>query len=141
MVESWNLRISFSLRTPPIPSFARTSSTMASLTFKTGLRQGLDRFSTRPSPLPAQSRTLNRTIQQNRPRFITSSAPPGPSGHSGKSSRFRLTPTTVILCCVPLLTGYLGVWQLQRLKWKLGLIEDVDRNLSKEPLILPNEVK
>lgn len=45
------------------------------------------------------------------------------------------------MCCLPLFSGYLGVWQLQRLEWKRKLIAEVESNMSKDPLILPNEVK
>lgn len=55
------------------------------------------------------------------------------------STLFR--PITLILICAPILTGYLGVWQVQRLKWKVALIEEVDRNLAKDPIVLPNEIK
>ncbi|WWC85166.1 uncharacterized protein L201_000023 [Kwoniella dendrophila CBS 6074] len=51
-----------------------------------------------------------------------------------------LRPTTLVLICVPILTGFLGVWQLQRLQWKLNLIEEVDRNLQKQPMLLPDNI-
>ncbi|EIW70274.1 hypothetical protein TREMEDRAFT_29452 [Tremella mesenterica DSM 1558] len=49
-------------------------------------------------------------------------------------------PTTILLLFVPLLTGALGVWQLKRLKWKLELIDEVEKNMSKEALILPSNI-
>lgn len=109
---------------------------MASLRTRTSpWRQTFDRLTT-STPTRSRSFTL-----RSRPysTFPSSSS----SGSSSKNSRtgFRLTPTTAVLCCVPLLTAYLGVWQVQRLKWKLGLIADVDRNLSKDPMVLPNEIK
>jgi hypothetical protein len=55
------------------------------------------------------------------------------------STLFR--PITLILICAPILTGYLGVWQIQRLKWKVALIEEVDRNLAKDPMVLPAQIK
>ncbi|KAL1406120.1 surf-like protein [Vanrija albida] len=51
-----------------------------------------------------------------------------------------LRPITVVLLIAPLLTGYLGVWQVQRLKWKVALIEEVDRNLAKDPIVLPGKI-
>ncbi|WVQ79618.1 hypothetical protein IAT38_001718 [Cryptococcus sp. DSM 104549] len=51
-----------------------------------------------------------------------------------------LQPTTIVLIFVPILTGFLGVWQIKRLQWKLNLIEEVDRNLSKAPMLLPNSI-
>lgn len=58
---------------------------------------------------------------------------------SMRSTLFR--PITMILVIAPLLTGYLGVWQVQRLKWKLALIDEVDTNLAKDPIVLPGQVK
>lgn len=48
---------------------------------------------------------------------------------------------TAVLICVPLLTGALGVWQIQRLQWKLNLIDEVDRNLARDPMILPDDIR
>lgn len=56
-----------------------------------------------------------------------------------RSTIFR--PITMILLIAPLLTGYLGVWQVQRLNWKLALIDEVDHNLAKDPIALPGRVK
>ncbi|WOO83404.1 Surfeit locus protein 1 [Vanrija pseudolonga] len=80
-----------------------------------------------------------------RPRFGFS----GPSSHSirpsstvtNNSTRSTLLrPITLVLIIAPLLTGYLGVWQVQRLKWKVALIEEVDRNLAKDPIVLPGKI-
>ncbi|GHJ90312.1 hypothetical protein NliqN6_6714 [Naganishia liquefaciens] len=70
---------------------------------------------------------------------------PAPVRHAStqyttSSRNFRLTPTTAVLCFVPVLTGVLGVWQLQRLQWKLGLIDEVDEAMAKDPMILPDEI-
>lgn len=56
-----------------------------------------------------------------------------------RSTIFR--PITFILILAPLLTGYLGVWQVQRLKWKVALIEEVNQNLAKDPMALPAKIK
>lgn len=61
--------------------------------------------------------------------------------YTTSSRNFRLTPTTAVLCFVPVLTGVLGVWQLQRLQWKVGLIREVDEAMAREPMVLPDEVK
>ncbi|KAL7422095.1 surf-like protein [Cryptotrichosporon argae] len=70
------------------------------------------------------------------PARPASTAAPAPS--SIRATLFK--PITIILIFAPLLTGYLGVWQVQRLKWKVALIEEVDRNLAKEPMILPGVI-
>ncbi len=52
-----------------------------------------------------------------------------------------MSPTTAVLIFVPVLTGFLGVWQIRRLSWKLALIDEVDRNMAKEPMILPDHIE
>ncbi|OXC68299.1 mitochondrial protein required for respiration [Cryptococcus neoformans Bt63] len=59
---------------------------------------------------------------------------------SSSTISILLRPTSLILIFVPILTGFLGVWQLKRLRWKLDLIEEVDRNLHKEPMLLPGNI-
>jgi hypothetical protein len=118
------------------------NNTMASLRSRTSpWRQTLDRLTATTAPVRPATRSFaprSRTMST----FPSSSSGSSSSGSSsGSRSGFRLTPTTAVLCCVPILTAYLGVWQVQRLKWKLGLIADVDRNLSKDPMVLPNEIK
>lgn len=93
---------------------------------------------------PRQPRTSTpsipfRSLRRHARSYATPSTPT--ASPSTSSRKIKFGPMTVILCCVPLLTGYLGVWQIQRLNWKLGLIEDVDRNLSKDPLILPDDIE
>ncbi|KAK4685924.1 surfeit locus 1 family protein, partial [Tremellales sp. Uapishka_1] len=80
-------------------------------------------FHPTPSPFPTS-------------RFASSSS--SSSASSSKSGGIRAT--TVVLIFVPILTGILGIWQIQRLKWKVALIEEVDRNLEKEPMILPGNI-
>ncbi|BEJ15364.1 hypothetical protein CspHIS471_0411310 [Cutaneotrichosporon sp. HIS471] len=57
---------------------------------------------------------------------------------SMRSTLFR--PITILLAFAPILCGYLGVWQVQRLKWKLALIDEIDHNLTKAPIALPSHV-
>lgn len=53
------------------------------------------------------------------------------------SVSFRPLPALTVVCMI-LFAGLiaLGVWQLQRLHWKLGLIADVKHNMAAEPLTL-----
>ena len=48
---------------------------------------------------------------------------------------------TILLIFVPIVTGILGFWQIKRLRWKVALIDEVERNLKKEPMILPSKIK
>ncbi|EGG10007.1 uncharacterized protein MELLADRAFT_71102 [Melampsora larici-populina 98AG31] len=52
----------------------------------------------------------------------------------------RWTPMTVVLICVPLLTFGLGTWQVQRLKWKRRLIEDLEHKMRIDPIPLPKSI-
>ncbi|OCF44748.1 mitochondrial protein required for respiration [Kwoniella heveanensis CBS 569] len=86
------------------------------------------------SPVPRltlrSSSSSASSANANVPRYTTKK--------TSASNLFK--PTTIILICVPILTGFLGVWQLKRLKWKLELIDEVDRNLQKPPMLLPANI-
>lgn len=47
----------------------------------------------------------------------------------------------VVLAAVPLFCAYLGYWQIQRLKWKLELIDELEANLARTPMVLPDLLK
>lgn len=105
-------------------------------------------FTPRPLGIPRVARPSlrPRTTGTHRP---FGSAPSGVNSTASKytpkssssSISILLRPTSLILILVPILTGFLGVWQLKRLRWKLDLIEEVDRNLHKEPMLLPGNIK
>ncbi|WVN87651.1 uncharacterized protein L203_102834 [Cryptococcus depauperatus CBS 7841] len=82
-----------------------------------------------PSSHPFSSSSLDHSTYTGKTKY---------TGTKPKSQLLR--PTTILLIFVPILTGYLGYWQLQRLKWKLALIEEVDRNMAKAPMLLPNHI-
>jgi surfeit locus 1 family protein len=52
-----------------------------------------------------------------------------------------LSPALVGLGLIPVLTFALGTWQVQRLKWKVDLIDTLSEKLQQEPIPLPNKVK
>lgn len=52
-----------------------------------------------------------------------------------------ITPTMVLVGLIPILTFGLGTWQVQRLKWKVALIDDLEEKLQREPIPLPPHVK
>lgn len=47
----------------------------------------------------------------------------------------------IILPLVPIVCLGLGSWQLQRLQWKLNLIEDLQDKLQRAAIRLPRNVK
>jgi surfeit locus 1 family protein len=42
---------------------------------------------------------------------------------------------------IPFFTFGLGTWQLQRLQWKIALIDELEEKLQLEPLSLPKRIK
>ncbi|KAJ7786527.1 SURF1 family-domain-containing protein [Mycena metata] len=51
-----------------------------------------------------------------------------------------LTSTMIILGFVPIFTFGLGTWQLQRLQWKVALIDELEEKLQLHPLSLPKRI-
>ncbi|KAF8274119.1 SURF1-domain-containing protein [Lactarius quietus] len=51
-----------------------------------------------------------------------------------------LSPALIGLGLIPVLTFALGTWQVQRLKWKVDLIDKLSEKLQQEPIPLPNKV-
>ena len=47
----------------------------------------------------------------------------------------------ILVGCVPIVTFALGTWQVQRLKWKVALIDELEEKLQREPMPLPPHVK
>ncbi|KAF7347657.1 SURF1-like protein [Mycena venus] len=68
-------------------------------------------------------------------RFNTSDA----SSYSPRRERW-ITPTMVLLGFVPIFTFALGTWQLQRLQWKVNLIDELEEKLQLQPLSLPKRI-
>ncbi|KAI8981376.1 SURF1-domain-containing protein [Trametes punicea] len=50
------------------------------------------------------------------------------------------TPFMVLVGTIPIFTFALGTWQVQRLKWKIALIDDLEEKLEREPLPLPPRI-
>ena len=41
---------------------------------------------------------------------------------------------------IPVTTFGLGTWQVFRLQWKLGLIDELERKTTEDPITMPNEL-
>src|SRR6266540_3350898 len=52
-----------------------------------------------------------------------------------------LTPTMVLVGVMPVFAFGLGTWQLQRLQWKINLIDELEEKLQLLPLSLPDKIK
>ena len=72
-------------------------------------------------------------------RFQHSESGTGLSYSPKRSS--AINPTLVALGLIPVLTFALGTWQVQRLKWKVDLIDQLSEKLQREPIPLPSKVK
>ncbi|KAJ7631161.1 SURF1 family-domain-containing protein [Roridomyces roridus] len=51
-----------------------------------------------------------------------------------------ITPSMLLLGFVPIFTFGLGTWQLQRLQWKVALIDELEEKLQLPPLSLPKRI-
>lgn len=47
----------------------------------------------------------------------------------------------ILLGVTPFITFALGTWQIQRLKWKINLIDELHEKLQRAPIDLPDHVK
>ncbi|KAF9427781.1 surf-like protein [Podila epigama] len=57
-----------------------------------------------------------------------------------QSGRRRWGPVTIGLALCPIITFGLGTWQVQRLRWKLELIENLEDRMSLDAIPLPRKV-
>ncbi|ORZ23028.1 SURF1 family-domain-containing protein [Absidia repens] len=47
---------------------------------------------------------------------------------------------TLLLCTIPFITFGLGTWQVQRLRWKVNLIERLEERMFLDPIPLPRRI-
>lgn len=59
---------------------------------------------------------------------------------SSKSPRKGNRAVFGLMCLTPVITLYLGYWQLKRLKWKNNLVADCEDRLTYKPLPLPKSL-
>ncbi|KAF7303253.1 SURF1-like protein [Mycena kentingensis (nom. inval.)] len=98
------------------------------------LTLGLRRLIQRAAPL-AQFRA-RFSAQRQSLRFNTTQAAPS---YKPKRESY-LTPTMVLLGTVPFFTLGLGTWQLQRLQWKVALIDELEEKLQLSAIGLPKRI-
>ncbi|KAH7886146.1 SURF1 family-domain-containing protein [Phlebopus sp. FC_14] len=58
----------------------------------------------------------------------------------GYSQDSWLSPTVLLLGFIPIFTFALGTWQMQRLQWKVSLIDELEEKLQREPILLPKRI-
>ncbi|KAF8516116.1 glycosyl hydrolase family 85-domain-containing protein [Hysterangium stoloniferum] len=88
------------------------------------------RSSTRLYPFKRSSLSSTRNIAKWRKN---ASFPAG-------STQSNFSPTLLVIGFIPIFTFGLGTWQIRRRRWKLDLIEQLNDQISREPLELPSFV-
>ena len=58
-----------------------------------------------------------------------------------RARKVPFSPFMIVAGAVPILTFALGTWQVQRLKWKVNLIDELHEKLERDPILLPRHVK
>lgn len=98
-----------------------------------GIRSSLLRKPLRPARhWPQHGPTVSRRMEST-----ASTAPPP---YRTKKMPW-VTPTMFLVGLIPIFTFALGTWQVQRLKWKVALIDELEEKLQREPMPLPKRVK
>ncbi|KAF8844101.1 SURF1-domain-containing protein [Paxillus ammoniavirescens] len=74
-------------------------------------------------------------------RFVHTGESPGPgtSNYAAKKVSW-INPTILVLGFIPIFTFALGTWQLQRLQWKINLIDELEEKLERDPILLPKRI-
>ncbi|GAA5892681.1 cytochrome oxidase assembly protein SHY1 [Sporobolomyces salmoneus] len=64
------------------------------------------------------------------------------TSHLSQSARdkIRARPFLLLVGLMPIFTFGLGAWQIKRLKWKVDLIDQLDKKLHQEPVGLPARI-
>ncbi|KDE09116.1 hypothetical protein MVLG_00831 [Microbotryum lychnidis-dioicae p1A1 Lamole] len=92
-----------------------------------------------PCPRPHQAWTTPRwSVVRPRPCSLLAQRFSSTQSHSTSTSRSR--PFVWILGIMPVFTFGLGTWQLQRLQWKLDMIDRLETKLHQEPVGLPARI-
>lgn len=59
-------------------------------------------------------------------------------GGGGKASRVAFV---AVLGFMPVFTAFLGTWQIQRLRWKVDMIDQLETKLNQDPIGLPARIE
>jgi surfeit locus 1 family protein len=69
----------------------------------------------------------------------SSAQPPPPVYKARKESSWSIA--LLLAGFVPIFTFGLGTWQMQRLQWKIALIDELEEKLQRDPIALPPRIK
>ena len=84
-----------------------------------------------------------RSLAQHKPRharFIQLGKTDVPTVYKPRRDSW-VNPTMLLVGFMPFFTFALGTWQLQRLQWKVALIDELEEKLQLPPLSLPPKIK
>ncbi|KAI0785008.1 mitochondrial protein required for respiration [Abortiporus biennis] len=73
-------------------------------------------------------------------RFESTTTQTPPSAQYQAKKIPLLSPTMILLGIMPIFTFALGTWQVQRLKWKVNLIDELEEKLGRDPMLLPKHI-
>lgn len=99
-------------------------------------------FCFRPRLRPQVHRSLwqrGSTWQRHAASLYTDTAPW--NTQAKKKAASWSSPYKLLIGFMPIFTFGLGTWQMYRLKWKLGLIEELEDQVAKDPMDLPRIIK
>lgn len=74
-------------------------------------------------------------------RFVHTGESSGPVLSNAAKKSSWSSPTILLLGFIPIFTFALGTWQLQRLQWKINLIDELEEKLQRDPIPLPKRIK
>ncbi|KAM5530516.1 hypothetical protein V8D89_015832 [Ganoderma adspersum] len=94
----------------------------------------LGRLSSRAYPTIS---TARRNVTLPKRTLATESS--SSTGYKAKREPW-ITPTMVLVGLIPIFTFALGTWQVQRLKWKVAFIDELEEKLQREAMPLPPHV-
>lgn len=90
-----------------------------------------------------QATTTSSSSSSSTPvrRPPTPRAPSQASPQASAKTESNFTPFLLVLTAVPITCAYLTYWQIERLKWKVELIEELELNLGRRAVRLPDEIE
>lgn len=134
-----NLRLYLQRHPSYAITFPKTHPARSYLTF--GSRRNHWKHDPYPCPFslpPSNSKTGHDLTHRAWAHWESSGRAEAEHWHKGRLGLFL---GWLVLLAMPITCGGLGFWQIQRLKWKEEMIEDIHDKLQRAPIVLPRNVK
>ncbi|EIW87059.1 mitochondrial protein required for respiration [Coniophora puteana RWD-64-598 SS2] len=97
-------------------------------------------FTSRHRPVASAFKRVSRPRLPTARAFATEAAEAGGQNLYKPKKDSLLSPTIWLLGFLPVFAFGLGTWQVQRLQWKINLIDELEEKLHREPILLPRHV-